>query len=88
MEKLLDRLTNQLKSQGYPTPRKSAIDFLRTQGSMEKDSLNLTEYGRKREKMTRAERAIDRACKSSGRDPEDYEYNPETNRATLIYGHS
>lgn len=86
MGKLLDRLTSQLKAQGYPNPKKSAIDFLRTQGSMKKDSLELTEYGKKRESMSASERAIDRASKRSGRDPEDYEYNPKTNRATLIYG--
>ena len=86
MERLLDRLTKQLKTQGYPSPRASAIDFLRTQGSMEKDSLKLTEHRKNREKMTRAERAIDRACKSSGRHPEDYEYDSKTNKVTLKYG--
>ena len=88
MESLLDRLTEQLKNQGYEYPRSSAISFLRNQGSMEQDSLELTDQGLKRQIMSPEERAIDRASKRSGRDPEDYEYNPETNRATLRYGNS
>jgi len=87
MGKLLDRLTSQLKAQGYKDPKGSAIDFLRTQGSMKQNSLELTEKGKERESMSASERAIDRASKRSGRDPEDYEYDPKTNRATLIYGY-
>jgi len=88
MESLLDRLTGQLKTQGYQYPRSTAISFLRKQGSMEQDSLELTDQGLKRQIMSPEERAIDRAASKSGRDPEDYEYNPETNRATLRYGNS
>jgi hypothetical protein len=87
MGELLDRLTSQLKTQGNKDPRNSAILFLRKQGSMKQDSLELTKKGLEREKMTPAERAIDRASKRSGRDPEDYEYDPKTNRATLKYGY-
>ena len=87
MGKLLDRLTSQLKSQGYENPRASAILFLRKQGSMKEDSLELTNKGKARESMTAEERAIDRASKKSGRDPEDYEYDSKTNRATLRYGY-
>lgn len=86
MTKLLDRLTGQLKSQGHKDPRASAVSFLRKNGLMKEDSLDLTEEGRRREMMSPAERAIDRASKRSGRDPEDYEYDPKTNRATLKYG--
>jgi hypothetical protein len=50
---------------------------------MEKDSLNLTKEGKKRESMSAAERAIDRASKYSGRDARDYVYSSKTNRATL-----
>lgn len=87
MGKLLDRLTSQLKAQGYKDPKGSAIAFLRKQGSMKQDSLELTEKGKQRESMSAAERAIDRASRMSGRDPEDYEYNPKTNKATLKYGY-
>jgi hypothetical protein len=88
MGKLLDRLTSQLKEQGYKDPKGSAIAFLRKQGSMKQDSLDLTEKGKQRESMSASERAIDRASRISGRDPEDYEYNPKTNKATLKYGYS
>ena len=87
MGKLLDRLTSQLKEQGYKDPKGSAIAFLRKQGSMKQDSVELTEKGKQRESMSAAERAIDRASRMSGRDPEDYEYNPKTNKATLKYGY-
>ena len=86
MDSLLDRLTGQLKTQGYPQPRTSAISFLRKQGLMDTSSLELTEKGLKRQLMSPEQRSIDRASRISGRDPDDYEYNPETNRATLRYG--
>lgn len=83
MGKLLSRLTSQLKSKGNKTPRQTAIKLLRDRGHMEKDSLNLTKEGKKRESMSAAERAIDRASKYSGRDERDYVYSSKTNRATL-----
>ena len=83
MGKLLNRLTSQLRSQGNKTPRQTAIMLLRKRGHMEQDSLKLTKEGKKRENMSAAERAIDRASKYSGRDPEDYVYSSKTNRATL-----
>lgn len=82
-ERLLHRLTKQLRDQGNLTPESSAISFLRKHGLMKKDSLQLTEKGLKREKMTPAERAIDRASKKSGKSPEAYKYNSKTNMATL-----
>ena len=44
---------------------------------------SLTIEGKKRDSMTAAERAIDRASKESGRSISDYKYNSETNKATL-----
>jgi hypothetical protein len=42
-----------------------------------------TAEGAKRNAMTAAERAIDRAASASGKQPGQYRYDPKTNRATL-----
>ena len=78
---LVDRLTAQLGS------RDKAIAMPRARGHMEPDSEQLTPAGRKRDAMTAAERAKDRAAKASGRSPGAYKYDPRTNRATLMRGH-
>ena len=44
---------------------------------------SLTLKGQTRDNMTAEERAIDRASKDSGNNPNDYIYNPITNKATL-----
>ena len=46
----------------------------------------LTKKGKKRNSMTAAERAKDRASKASGRPASDYKYNVKTNSATLKKG--
>lgn len=41
----------------------------------------LTKEGKTRESMGRAGRANDRAAKAGGGKPQDYKYNPNTNRS-------
>jgi hypothetical protein len=43
----------------------------------------LTTSGKKRDSMTAAERAKDRAAKSEGKSSKDFVYNPKTNTARL-----
>lgn len=59
-----------------------AYALLKKRGDMDAKG-NLTAKGRKRDAMTAAERAKDRASKESKRPAKDYTYNPRTNRATL-----
>ena len=73
---LVDRLTAQTGS------RALAVGLLRDRGHMEKDSEKLTPAGEKRNNMTAAERAKDRAAKTQGASPAAFKYNPATNRAT------
>ena len=73
---LLDRLSAQVGS------RDMATEILQKRGHMNKDG-TLTAEGKKRNSMTAQERAIDRAKKTSGRPASHYQYNPQTNRATL-----
>lgn len=74
---LLKRLASQVGSM------KLAVDILVKRGDLKQDRKTLTEKGEKRNAMTAAERAIDRAAKQSKRKPSEYKYNPYTNRATL-----
>jgi hypothetical protein len=75
---LIERLTDQVGS------RDEAIKILIARGHLEKDGKTLTEEGKKRDNMTAAQRAIDRAMKASGnKNPNAYKYDPKTNRATL-----
>lgn len=73
---LLERLTAQTGS------RDMAIGLLRDRGQMEKYSEKLTPAGEKRNNMTAAERAKDRAAKAAGSSSAAFKYNPITNRAT------
>jgi hypothetical protein len=73
---LIARLTDQVGS------KQAALEILQKRGHVDKDG-NLTAAGRKRDEMTAAERAIDRARKTSGKPSSKYKYNPKTNRATL-----
>ena len=74
---LLKRLASQVGS------TRLAIGILIKRGDMKHDGKTLREQGKKRNDMTAAERAIDRAAKQSKRKPSEYKYNPYTNRATL-----
>lgn len=73
---LIDRLTSQVGS------RELAIGLLRDRGQMEKHSEKLTAAGEKRNNMTAAERAKDRAATAAGLPTTAFKYNPKTNRAT------
>jgi hypothetical protein len=76
---LVKRLTSQVGS------RTLAESILKKRGDMKRDG-ELTSKGKKRDNMTAAERAKDRALKASkksNRTAKDYVYNPNTNSATL-----
>lgn len=73
---LVSRLASQVGSM------KLAVGILKKRGDMTASG-KLTEKGKKRNAMTAAERAIDRASKQSKRSKSEYKYNPLTNRATL-----
>mgnify|MGYP000331915380 CR=1 FL=1 len=75
---LVNRLADQVGS------REEAIKILIARGHMEKDGTTLTAEGKKRDNMTAAQRAVDRAVKAGEtKNPNAYKYNPKTNRATL-----
>jgi hypothetical protein len=82
---ILKRLTQQIKenSPGVKDPEAAAIAALRRYGSMEKDSIKLTEGGKIRNEMSPGDRAKDRASKRSGHPTSAYNYDPKTNAATL-----
>lgn len=75
---LIDRLTAQVGD------RKLAIGILQKRGHLKSDGKTLTKEGMKRNAMTAAERAKDRASKKSGIPSSRFNYNPKTNTATRI----
>jgi hypothetical protein len=83
--KILKRLVSQLKAKGmnaskaYPV----AVSQLQKAGVLGAGSTDLTPLGAVRDQMSAEERAIDRAAKYSGRNPEEFVYSSKTNRATL-----
>lgn len=85
MPKILDRLVKQLKAKGKSDSAANAIAraSLQKNGVLKKGSEKLTPKGEKRNKMSAAERAKDRASKySKGKDkPSDFKYNQLTNIA-------
>lgn len=87
MSKLLDRLMRQLLAKGKDEKAAHAIatSALMKSGSLDKNG-KPTAKGIRRGNMTPAERAIDRAVKTSGRRTSEYKYNSKTNRATLKHG--
>jgi hypothetical protein len=58
-----------------------AVDLLIKRGHLEKDGKTLTPAGMARNSMTAEERAKDRASKRTGISPDNFKYNPRTNRA-------
>ena len=74
---LFNRLSAQVGNENL------AKNILIERGHMNNDG-SLTIEGKKRDSMTAAERAIDRASKKSNKPKSDYTYNNKTNRATLI----
>ncbi len=79
--KIVERLTRQLRSRGEKGAKSMAIAILTSHGIL-KDN-KLTAKGKKRNAMTPAQRAKDRAAKASGHNPHEYKYNKRKNRATL-----
>ena len=62
-----------------------AKNILKKRGDLDNEG-KLTKKGKKRNSMTAAERAKDRASKASGRHASDYKYDVKTNSATLKKG--
>lgn len=83
MTKILNRLVSQLKANGMNTGKAHAIATSQSQksGNLKKGSTEATAKGKKRGKMTPAERAKDRAAKTSGGKLSDYRYNKKNNSA-------
>jgi len=73
---LIDRLAAQVGDKDM------ALEILKKRGHVDAKG-NLTAEGRKRDRMTAAERAKDRAAKAAGKSVDQYTYNPKTNTATL-----
>jgi len=74
-KKLAERLTAQVGSKSL------AYALLNKRGDMK--GSKLTAKGKKRDAMTAAERAKDRASKKTGKKPSEFKYNRKTNQATL-----
>ena len=81
---ILDRLIQQLKDKGMDNDKANAVarSQLQKNGVLKKGSDELTDKGEKRNSMTPAERAKDRAAKKDGKTPKEYKYNKKTNIAT------
>ena len=83
MGKLLDRLVNQLTSNGMSKSKAYAVAVSKLQksGNLKKGSTKATAKGKKRGSMTPGQRAIDRAVKKRGGKESDYKYNKNNNSA-------
>jgi hypothetical protein len=83
--KLLTRLISQLRKKGYETNAAEAIAVksLQRSGNLKPGTRTATARGISRGNMSPGERAIDRASRTSGRNPTAYKYNQKTNTATL-----
>lgn len=83
--KILRRLMAQLMDTGISVDKAGAIATkkLQQQGILKPGSMELTEYGVQRDEMSAGDRAIDRQSRRTGRGAQDYEYSPDTNRATV-----
>jgi hypothetical protein len=82
---ILKRLVTQLRRNGMSEGAANATARRRLQeaGILKKGSEELTEYGKKRQRIGAAGRAKDRAAKATGRKASDYTYNARTNKARL-----
>jgi len=74
---LIERLAAQVGN------RDAAIKILQERGHLKADGKTFTAEGLKRNMMTAEERATDRSAKRLDKKPEQFKYNPKTNRATL-----
>jgi Na+/glutamate symporter len=79
--KIVVRLARQLRSRGVKNALRVAMKKASQFGLVKGGKL--TKKGKKRNKMTPAERAKDRAARKSGRRSSLYKYNKRTNRAKL-----
>jgi hypothetical protein len=75
---LIERLTSQVGDKA------KAISILQKRGHLEMDGKTFTEEGLKRDNMTAAERAIDRASNKLGEDPSLFLYDQLNNTANKI----
>lgn len=82
-QSIINRLTEQLRAKGISNARGMAIAQLQKNGILHPNSEELTSYGKTRQSMSPGERAISRQVKYTGNKPSDYQYNSNTNRATL-----
>ena len=85
MPKIMDRLVSQLKKKGKSEKAAYAIATasLQKSGAMKKGSNKLTTKGKKRQGMTAASRAKNRAATRAGKSARKYKYNSKTNQAKL-----
>lgn len=85
MPKILERLVSQLQAKGKDKASAYAIanSQLQKHGILKKGSEELTPKGKKRNKMTPAQRAKDRAAKYSKTKSSRYKYDKKTNIATV-----
>jgi len=75
---LINRLAIQVGS------REAAIALLQKRGHLKADGKTFTAEGARRNEMTAAERAIDRASKATGKPKSEFSYNAKTNAAKII----
>jgi hypothetical protein len=82
---LVMRLKEQILARGKHTAddaEEIALKTLEQRGHIDGDG-RLTLQGQARQDLGAAGRAKDRAARYAGRSPDQYAYNPATNRATL-----
>ena len=82
MAKIVERLVSQLTANGMPKDKAYAVATKKMQeaGNIDKSGKE-TAKGKKRGSMTPAQRAKERAAKTSGGKPSDYKYNKHNNSA-------
>lgn len=82
MSKIVKRLVNQLTANGMSKDKAYAVAVskMKKAGNIDKNGKD-TAKGKARGEMTPAQRAKDRAAKTSGGKPSDYKYNPHNNSA-------
>ena len=85
MPRIMDRLVSQLKKKGKSEKSAYAIATasLQKSGALKKGSNKLTRKGKKRQGMTAASRAKNRAATRAGKSARKYKYNSKTNQAKL-----
>ncbi len=82
MPDILERLVSQLQAKGMDKKKAYAVavSSMQKAGNIDKHG-KLTEKGKKRSKMTPAQRAKDREAKKRGGKTSDYKYNKYNNSA-------